>query len=183
MQAWKRIEPTINSRIGYRHIITKTFIQPNGQVHHYETTSQEGRQSAGVIGLTPDNRVVIARQFRPGPEKIMDEIPGGAVEAADGDDYLVAAKREFEEETGYVVGDITYLGAIHKDAFSNGTWHYYFATDCVPNKTGQHLDDTEHIEVDLVGIDQFLANARCGLMTDTEAVFLAYDKLQNAIKS
>lgn len=177
MQAWKRIEPTINSSVGYRRIVTKTFIQPNGQLHHYETTEPEGRHFAGVIGLTPDNQVVVARQFRPGPEKILDEVPGGGVDPDDGDDYMAAAKREFEEETGYTVGTIELLGEVYKDAFNNGTWHYYFATDCSPSKTGQNLDETEHIEVHLVSIDQFLDNARSARMTDTEAVLLAYEKL------
>lgn len=180
MLAWKRIEPTIKSTVGYRHIVTKTFVQPNGKLHHYETTEWEGRQFAGVIGLTPDNQVVVARQFRPGPEKILDEVPGGGVDPEDGDDYMAAAKREFEEETGYIVGAIEYLGPVYKDACNNGTWHYYFATGCLPNKTGQQLDDTEHIEVHLLGIDQFLDNARNARMTDTEAVLLAYEKLIKA---
>jgi len=180
MVPWKRIEPTIISKVGYRTIVTKTFIQPNGQLHHYETTEPEGRHFAGVIGLTPDKQVVVARQFRPGPEKILDEVPGGGVDPEDGDDYLIAAKREFEEETGYTVGAIEPLGDVYKEAFNNGTWHYYFATESTPNKIGQKLDDTEHIEVHLISIDQFLDNARNARMTDTEAVLLAYEKLMNA---
>jgi ADP-ribose pyrophosphatase len=119
---------------------------------------------------------VIARQYRFGPEAVMDEIPGGYVDA--GEEPEVAAVRELQEETGYEVGDIAYLGKVYKHAWMNTEWHFYLATDCTLSEQGQSLEPTEHVEVDLISIGQLFENARTGNMTDTEGVLLAYDQLK-----
>jgi ADP-ribose pyrophosphatase len=176
MKPWKRIEPTKVDKIGWRTIVTKTFEMPDGQVAEFQTIGGEGRHCIAAIALTPDNQVIVARQFRPGPEKIFDELPGGGVEALD-TDYETAARRELLEETGYEAGVIDFLGDVYKDANTNTTWHYFVARDCTPHARGQQLDDNEHVEVRLITIDQFLKNARNGRMTDIGAVFLAYERL------
>ena len=172
---WKRIEPTIVSKVGYRTIVSKTFEQPDGKVHHYETAGAEGSRCAAVIALTPDNKVIIALQYRPGQQQLFEELPGGGVE--EGEDLDAAVRRELLEETGYEAGSMTHLGKIYKSAYDNITFNYFLATNCIPHKDGQQLDDTEHIEVKLITIDQLLDNGRNARMTDTEALFLAYDKL------
>ena len=69
MPQWERIEPTIIDKVGYRSIVTKTFRLPNGEVRDFQTISAEGTMFAGCIALTPGRKVIIARQFRPGPER------------------------------------------------------------------------------------------------------------------
>lgn len=182
MKPWKRIEPTIAHKIGYKHFVTKIFIQPNGKTVEYTTIAKEGTHCIATIALTRDNQVIVARQFRVGPEKIFDELPGGGVDNQDDSSYEVAARRELAEETGYTAGTIEYLGDAYKDAYTNTTWHFYLATDCTLHEDGQKLDDTEHVDVHLISIDQLLDNARHARMTDTEAVLLAYEKLQKLQK-
>jgi len=177
MKPWKRIEPTEVTAVGYRTVVSKTFVLNNGKTFDFQTNDVEGREYAGVVALTKDNRVLIARQFRPGPEKIMEEIPGGYVDPEDKGDICAAAARELEEETGYKPGKIIYLGKVYKDCYNNAVWHYCLATDCAPNKQGQALEATEDVEVDIISIKQFLANAREGRMTDPGAVLLAYETL------
>lgn len=176
MKAWERIEPTKILYKGWRTVIQKNFKRSDGSIVTVETNDPEGIEAAGIVGLTKDNQVIIARQFRCGPEEIFDEIPGGAVEA--NEDPQVAAIREFEEEVGYKVGNVKYLGKAYKHAWLNMTWHYFLATDCVPAPAGQKLDDLEEIEVQLISIEQLIDNARNGRMTDTEAVFFALDDLK-----
>ncbi len=52
-----------------------------------------------VIAVTPDQRVVMVRQFRAGSRRDSLETPGGLVEP--GEDPLAAGARELLEETGY----------------------------------------------------------------------------------
>ncbi len=176
MSEWKRIEPTDTEAIGHRAVVTKRFIMPDGTTGEFQTFNREGVHFAGVVALTTDRQVITAVQFRPGPEKMMYEIPGGGVEA--NEDFKHAAVRELQEETGYVPGKVTELGVVYKDAYNNGTWHYYFAEDCELDAHGQQLDEGEHVDVKLISVADFLANARTARMTDTEAVFLAYDRLK-----
>lgn len=182
MKPWKRVEPTIEQKIGWRTVVTKTFILPNGVQNDYQLVGKENSHNAGIIAITKDNQAIVAREFRPGPEKIMDEIPGGGVNNNE-TDYQQAAVRELKEETGYVPGKITYLGSIYKDAYTNSSWHYYLAEDCEYHPDGQSLDDHEFIEVRQISIQQLIENAKKGHMTDTEAVFLAHDILKTKMES
>jgi ADP-ribose pyrophosphatase len=173
--AWKRIEPTETLKVHWRTLVEKTFELPDGTIKSYTTMNNEGMECAAVLGLTPDNQVILVSIYRPGPEKIMHEIPGGYIDA--GEDPETAARRELLEESGYVPGALTYLGKIHKDGGTNAVHHYFLATDCVLGDLPADKDVDEFIEVSLVPIDQLLQNARNALMTDTEAVFLAYEEL------
>lgn len=172
---WHRIEPTLVQKIGYRTLITKNFTLPSGVTEPYVTKEKEGSHCVATIAITTDGKAVVARQFRPGPEMIMDEIAGGGVEA--GEDYLLAAQRELLEETGYQAGELQPLGTIYKDAYTNTTWHYFLATDCTADDNGASPDDKEFIDIQLISIDELIYNGRNARMTDTEALFLAYDKL------
>lgn len=174
MQPWKRINPTIITKIDYHNVVVKTFELPNGEITTRATFLGEGRRAAGVVAVTEDNKVVVAKQFRPGPEKIMYEIPGGWVD--DGEEPEAAARRELLEETGYTAKEIKPLGVFGRDSAINGSWYYYLATGC--EKThDQSLDSDEFVDIELVTIDDFLKNAKSGNMTDPFAVLGAYDEL------
>jgi ADP-ribose pyrophosphatase len=174
MEAWRRIGPTKVDKVGWRTIVTKTFEMPDGQTAEFHTLAKEHGHCIATIGLTALNEVIIARQFRAGPERIMDELPGGG--ADEGEDFAVAAGRELLEETGYQAEQIEHIGDVYKDAYTNTTWHYFLAIGC-KKVADQTLDNNEHVETVLVSIPQLFENARSGLMTDVDAVFLAYDKL------
>ncbi len=68
-----------------------------------------GHRSVAVVAITPGGEVVLARQFRPGPGMVLNELPGGYVE--DGDEIAVAAARELLEETGYA-GNIRVVACV-----------------------------------------------------------------------
>lgn len=178
MKAWKRLEPTTIQKVGYRTIVTKTFELPNGEVATFDTMHPEGQEFVNIIALTPENLVVVARMFRFGPERIMDELPGGFVDK--GESITEAARRELLEETGFVAGNLQRIGSLHRDTYLNGVWHSFLATDCKPDKSyvNHHAEVEEQIEVRRITIDQLINNAKNDRMTDQGAVLMAYDKLQ-----
>lgn len=177
---WKRTGPTAVHKIGWRTLVTKNFISPDGQESEFVTKEREDSHAQAVIALTPDNQVILAKQFRVGPEKVLHELPGGGAEAAE--TYEEAVIRELAEETGYVPhGKVEHLGDIYKDAYTNTCWHYFIAYDCRPNGKGQKLDPSEFIETALVTIPELFELGHNQAMTDTEALFLAYDKLQKLL--
>jgi ADP-ribose pyrophosphatase len=175
MKHWKRLEPTRVHKIGWRQMVTKTYELPDGKVIDFATFGKEGEEHASVIALTPDLKVVVYRQFRVGPEEIMDDPPGGTLN--EGEDPAMAVKRELAEETGYQVGELKYLGKFRKDAYMNATWHYFLATNCT-RPENYVLDPDEYGEIRHVSIDEYIAIAKAGRTIEPMGVFLAYDELQ-----
>ena len=76
-------------------ITHETILDENEIPHIVERCSRPDVVS--VIGLK-DNNVVLIREFRQGSGKHVYWLPGGKIET--GELPAVAAKREFEEETG-----------------------------------------------------------------------------------
>ena len=179
MQPWPHAEDPEEIKVGWRVLVRKVFTDPAGKKQEYYTKEGLDKACVAIIALTSDNQVVIAEQFRPGPELVMQELPGGGVEA--GEDLQEAVSRELHEETGYSIGTIEPLGKVYKDAYTNSANNYFLARNCVRDSE-QHTDEGEFIKVNEISIDQLIDNARNAQMTDTEAVFLAYDKLREIQK-
>ena len=175
MKAWKRIPPTRIHKVGHRTLVSKTFLMPNGEQETFDLINEESFGATAVVALTDENKVIVARQFRPGPELFMDELPGGGLK--ENEEPEQGIRREFLEETGYVLGKVEYLGVAHYDAYTNGKRHCFFATNCQPSELGHSHEPNEYIEINEISIAQFLKNAQAGLITDPGPILFAYEKL------
>jgi ADP-ribose pyrophosphatase len=174
MQVWKRTQPDEVIKVGWRTLVRKTFERPDGKPAEYVTKEALGARCGAVIALTKDNKVVVAEQFRPGPEKVLQELPGGGINL--NEDPEQAVMRELQEETGYASTEIEKLGVVHNDAYTNASWYFFLARDCELVHE-QKLDEGEFVDVKLITIDELFHNARNERMTDVSAIFLAYDQL------
>lgn len=167
---WEKMHEEV-IRHGYRALIKRTFRLPNNAVAGFEI-KREG-PTVCVVALTVEGSVILARQFRPGPEAVLLELPGGAVE--DGEKPLAAIQRELLEETGYT-GDFQYLGSSFHCAYSTRISHAFVATAC--HKVAEPKPDAhEAIEVVELPLDAFKEHVRGGRMTDTGAAYRALDFL------
>ena len=127
-----------------------------------------------VIALTPDDEVVLIRQYRAGSASICLEIPGGMVD--DGEDPLTAAKRELEEETGYTAVTWRSLGsALPNPAIQNNRLHSYLALDarCTAET---RFDSSEVIELQTAPLSEVRTMLRDGRI-DHALVMAAFGHL------
>jgi ADP-ribose diphosphatase len=181
VKAWKRVEPTLIHKVGWRTIVTKTFQLPEGSTEQFDISENESQIDVATVAITSEYEVLVFRQFRPGPEAIMDELPGGGTETHEGETEKkieAAARRELVEETGYAPGEMLFLGRLSYSAYTNAWRHYFLATNCTMTGKGQMLEPVEkHGILYKISIDNLVDNARKGHMTDPGAVLLAYDKL------
>jgi 8-oxo-dGTP pyrophosphatase MutT (NUDIX family) len=117
-----------------------------GKSHEFYTI--EASDWVNVIPITDDGSVVMIRQFRQGRKKVCLEIPGGLVEEKESPEET--ALRELEEETGYVGGRISYLGALSPNPAIFDNLCHTFLVEGVRNGGERRLDEAEDIEVVLV---------------------------------
>ena len=103
---------------------------------------------ANVIALTPDEDVVLVRQFRAGTRSVTLEIPGGSVE--EGESPLGAVRRELREETGHAARSWKRLGVVHPNPAIQGNRCFtYLARGC--RSVGALIpDEGEDLAVELV---------------------------------
>jgi ADP-ribose pyrophosphatase len=173
--AWELIGSEAQGRAGRRALVAKTFRLPDGTRQTFTVTDhQAGARVAAVVALTVRGTVVLAEQFRPGPERVMAELPGGGVEP--GEELADGAARELAEETGYVPGELSYLGEMRYDAYSGMVRHYFLAAGC-ERRGAQHLDPGEFVTVREVTPGELLTLAMTGQMTDPGGVLLALPHL------
>jgi len=127
-----------------------------------------------VLALTPDRRVVLIRQWRPGSSSIYLEIPGGMVDA--GESPEVAAARELAEETGYTSTRWERLGDVSPNpAIMTNRLVTYLARDAVQTQP-QELEGTEVIDVELASLADCHAAIRDGRI-DHALVIVAFAHL------
>jgi 8-oxo-dGTP pyrophosphatase MutT (NUDIX family) len=66
-----------------------------------------------AVAWTPDGRIAVVRQYRPGVERYTWELPSGLVDP--GEDPETACRRELSEETGLQAERVTYVGGLRPD--------------------------------------------------------------------
>lgn len=112
-----------------------------------------GGNAVNVIALTPENEVVIVRQYRFGTASYTLELPGGLVDPDESP--ISAAIRELEEETGFTTNEkLISLGKIGQNpVFMESYVHHFLAPNVMPAKS-QMLDDGESIEIILMPVEE-----------------------------
>ncbi len=119
------------------------------------------REHAGfsvTFAITPAYEVVFTRQYKHGIGDFVLELPGGMLEP--GEDAAQCARREVEEETGFVAPQFELVAEFTTDPTSStGRFSLFIARDAVP--TGSPRPEaTEDVDTVLVPIDQVLDQVR-----------------------
>ncbi|MCQ6266108.1 NUDIX hydrolase [Fictibacillus sp. WQ 8-8] len=147
-------ETTISTTPVYSGKIIDLEIQevllPNGNKSKREIVKHPG--AVAIIALTPENKLLLVRQYRKALEKTIVEIPAGKLEK--NEDPLECAKRELLEETGYECGSLEYLSSFYTSpGFADELIHLYF-TDSLKECKEQQPDEDEFLDVLEVSIEE-----------------------------
>jgi 8-oxo-dGTP pyrophosphatase MutT (NUDIX family) len=141
-----------------------------GNVHDFFVL--ESSSWVNVIPLTPQNEVVMVRQYRHGIREVTLEIPGGLVE--DHDSPEVAARRELLEETGYREESLIPLGFVYPNPAIQNNLCYTFLAKNVYATGMQSQDEREDIEVILRPLEEVPALIRKGVITHSLVIAAFY---------
>ncbi len=142
---------------------------PNGEEAVREYLTHPG--AVAIVAILDDGRVLLERQYRYPIAKACIEIPAGKLEI--GEDHLLCAKRELEEETGYSAKKWSYIRRIHPViSYSTELIDIYLAEDLVPGKS--HLDDEEFLDVFAAPLEQLIGWVEDGEITDVKTTISAY---------
>ncbi len=168
---WPLIRSRPNRSYHVFSVRTDTACCPRtGQEHDFYIL--ESQDWINVIPLTPDEQVVMVKQYRHGTREITLEIPGGLVDA--GDTPADAARRELLEETGYEAKEVLFLGsACPQPAILNNRSITYLARD-VRKVQAPQLDDTEDIEIVLVPLSEIPDLIRKGDINNAMVILSFY---------
>ncbi len=130
-----------------------------------------GSGAVVVLALDGQDRAVCVRQYRHPMRGVTLELPAGHLDP--GEDPVDAAGREFEEETGYQLGRIEWLGDYTPvPSLADFKMHMYVGGDLIA--TRQDLEPTEVLEVIRIPIGELRAGILRG---DYPAIALNYPVL------
>ncbi|MDZ7611929.1 MAG: NUDIX hydrolase [Candidatus Moranbacteria bacterium] len=154
-----------------RKIEETIFKMPDGENKDFYL-KKEG-PATGILALTKDQQVILVKQFRPGPNEILNELPGGYVDENETPEQ--AAERELLEETGYR-GKAEFVTTAYDCAYSTMNRHCVVVKDC-EKVAEQNLDKSEFAEVVLMNLDEFRELLKSGKNTDIEVGYIGLDYL------
>jgi 8-oxo-dGTP pyrophosphatase MutT (NUDIX family) len=173
---WRVLESEIVIETPHLRLRRDDIVLPGGQrIANYYI--RESRGFCVIFALTPDERVVLVRQYKHGIGRSILELPAGAID--EGEPPEVCAQRELEEETGYRAARLEHVASYVTDPTnSDARFHLYFAPGA--EATGrQEFDITENIEVQLATLDDLRRFVRDGTIEVSSHVASIYVMLEH----
>ena len=171
MDPWKKIneEPLFEGL--YRCVKRVRYELPGGYEKDFDILL--AGEVVILFPLTPEGKLVLVQQFRPGPEQVLTELPGGW---RDSEESLEeAARREFLEETGYT-GSFHYVGCAYGSAYSDLRRHVFVVLNC-KKVADPASDEDECLETVLMDVPAFRQHLWTGQLCDIGSPYLALDFL------
>ena len=145
--------------------VTYDVAEVNGKEAWREVVHHPG--ASAVVAIDENNRIIMEKQFRYALNDYLLEIPAGKLDK--GEDPLVCAKRELEEETGIIASEWISLGTIATSpGFCNEVIHLYVAKGL--SKGEIHWDEDEYVEVERYTFDELLQRIKEEKIKDSKSL-------------
>lgn len=141
---------------------------PDGNEAKREIVKHPG--AVAVIPVTSEGKIILVKQYRKALERTLVEIPAGRIEP--GEDPMLTATRELEEETGFGTKDIAYLQSFATSpGFADEIIHLYVAKGLFPIESPAAGDEDEFIERLEITIEEAEEMVASGDIYDAKTAF------------
>ncbi|MDR4949758.1 NUDIX hydrolase [Neobacillus cucumis] len=147
--AWK-ITNSNKQKVDRFGITVDQVVLPNGEEKTFSYL--DFAKGVCVLPITNDHEVVCLRQYRHAVNSWQWELPAGMIDS-EGDSPLDVAKRELEEETGYVAEHWLELGSFYPSPGSTTEEIFLFAAAGL-TATEQRLENSEQIELHYLQMEE-----------------------------
>lgn len=162
-------EKKLDSKVVFSGKLLKVYCDnvelPNGKVTSREFIRHPG--AVAVVPITPEGKIVLVRQYRYPTGKTILEVPAGKLDK--GEDPDDCARRELEEETGYVASSIRRLQSIYTTpGFTDEVIHLYVADDLTLAKPCP--DEDEFLDVEVYTKEEIKNMIQDGTINDAKSL-------------
>ncbi|REJ26977.1 MAG: ADP-ribose pyrophosphatase [Caldibacillus debilis] len=140
---------------------------PDGKTSTREIVEHPG--AVAVIAFTDEGKMVMVRQYRKPLNRALVEIPAGKIDR--GEQLEACARRELEEETGYVCAKLTHLVSFYTSpGFCDEILHIYLA-EGLTKAEGRHLDEDEFLDLLEVTFEEAENLVKKGEIMDAKTIY------------
>ncbi|MEM8901691.1 MAG: NUDIX hydrolase [Bacteroidota bacterium] len=175
VEKWEKTGETLAYK-GYRSILRKHFILPNGREADYDIV--KNHSFVTIVALTEEEDLLLVKQFRAGPEMVMLNLPAGYIDQ--GESPEEAAVRELREETGHTSEAVTFLKKVCRP-YTTVEEFIFLAQNCRLTHSPEP-DEDEFLEIIKFNISQFRTYLRNSDNFDFDGIaafYLALEKLHS----
>ncbi len=138
---------------------------PDGGIGHREYIKHPG--AAAVLPVFDNGDILLVEQYRHAVKQVFLQVPAGKKDR--GEDPLVTAQRELEEETGYKASKLEFLTVIHPViGYADEVIYLYRATGLTPGP--QRLDPGEFLELQKFTSEDLKVKVQKGEITDVKTL-------------
>lgn len=148
------------------------YVLNNGRIISREKIMKNGSDgsSAIILPVTKENNCLLVVQPRNNTkEGVSVEFPAGYIEK--NEEAIECARRELEEETGYVPERLELLSSFYQDQGCSSAYNYsYLALNCEKVKD-QNLDQDEIIKYFECSFDEVIELEQLGYIKDINSLY------------
>lgn len=149
---WRTLSSTYLFQRPWLTVRCQRMLLPTGR-EHPEYYILEYPTWVNIIALTPDDRMLLVRQYRPALDITRYELCAGVMDPSDASP-LEAAQRELLEETGFGGGEWTKLMVVGPNPSAMNNVSISFLAHGVTKLCEPRLEETEDISVHLFSRDE-----------------------------
>lgn len=171
-------EKQLSSKQIYDGRVVKLFVDDVELIDGNRSIREYMKHSGGAAVLyVEDGKVLLVKQYRYAYGEEIWEIPAGKLEP--NEDPFDAAKRELEEETGYIPTQLVKLFQMYPTpGYTNERLYIFWAKECI--KGHVHLDEDEFVNMAFLPLEEVVSMVKNDKIRDakTVAAILQYQLIQ-----